>query len=166
MVRIALISDTHIPSRATALPTWIADRIEVADHTIHAGDFDSTEAYETITDLTNALTGICGNTDPAGLDLPPVATLDIEGVRFVVTHGTGPPAGYDRRVLDTVTDHADDGPVVGVSGHTHELRDETRDGVRLLNPGSATGAWPATTATMQTVDVDDGVVRVTCHENE
>jgi hypothetical protein len=38
------------------------------------------------------------------------------------------------------------------------------DGVRLLNPGSATGARPATRTTMLTVTVDGDTVDVTVHE--
>jgi predicted phosphodiesterase len=53
---------------------------------------------------------------------------------------------------------------VGVAGHTHEVVDTAHRGVRLLNPGSATGAAPAERTTMLTVDVDGGTLSVTVHE--
>lgn len=163
-MHVAIISDTHIPSRASEIPDWVREEVQAADHTIHAGDFDSREAFETITDLSDNPTVVRGNMD-SQLDLPAVETVDLGGVRFVVTHGTGSLDDYETRVASTVADHAD-GPTVGVCGHTHQLMDETIDGTRLLNPGSATGADPAPTASMLTATVEDGDIDVTVRENE
>jgi predicted phosphodiesterase len=54
--------------------------------------------------------------------------------------------------------------VVGVAGHTHEVTDIDHEGLRILNPGSVTGASPADRATMMTVAVEDGALDVTVHE--
>ncbi len=95
MLRVAVISDTHIPSRANRIPDWVRTRIMRADHTIHAGDFDSADALASVHELTDGnYTAVSGNTDPASLRLPEVATLELGGVTFVVTHGTGPKRGY------------------------------------------------------------------------
>jgi len=154
------VSDTHVKSRAPAIPEWVRKAMREADHVVHAGDFDSRPARETVADLASALTAVGGNMD-RGLDLPAVATADLGGVRFVVTHGTGPPAGYVDRVAETVADRAaDDRPTVGVSGHTHEVLDERADGYRLLNPGSATGAWPAQAASLMVAEVAEGDIDV------
>lgn len=161
-MRVAILSDTHIPSRARALPEWVIAEIERADHTIHAGDFDAPDAFETISELTDSLTAVRGNMD-GRLDLPSVATVDLGGVRFVITHGTGSIEGYESRVAGIVAEHAD-GRTVGVCGHTHQLMDETVDGVRLLNPGSATGASPAAVATMLIAAVEDGEIEITVCE--
>jgi putative phosphoesterase len=158
-MELAIVSDTHVPSRAPAIPDWVRDRVRQADHTIHAGDFDSAEALATVEDLATELTAVSGNIDP-GLGLPDVATVEFGGVTFVVTHGTGSPAGYEERVRDIVLDHAGRS-AVGVCGHTHRVLDTVVDGVRLLNPGSATGADPAAEVTMLTVRVADGQLAVT-----
>lgn len=164
MVEIAVISDTHIPSRAGRIPGWIAERVREADHTIHAGDFDSPGAYEDVVNLVgDDFTAVRGNMDPGSLGLPTTATVEFEGVTFVVTHGTGSLDDYEERVAGVVHDEAD-GDAIGVSGHTHEILDEVVDGVRLLNPGSATGASPAETESMMTVRVEDGDVDVEVHE--
>jgi len=42
--------------------------------------------------------------------------------------------------------------------------DTTRDGIRLLDPGSVTGGAPASRATMMTVDVGGDALGVTIHE--
>jgi hypothetical protein len=164
-VELALVSDTHVPSRAERIPDWVEARMRAADHVVHAGDFDSQAAYDRVVDVaggTDALTAVAGNIDPRSFDLPAAATLAVEDVTFVVTHGSGPREGYRDRVAATVREEG--GPdAVGVSGHTHEVMDETVAGVRLLNPGSATGARPAAEATMYTAVVSGESVDVTLH---
>jgi predicted phosphodiesterase len=116
------------------------------------------------------------DTDLPDADLPETTTVELGGVLFVVTHGTGPADDYRERVAAIVEQAAGETelPIVGVSGHTHQVMDETvpatgpdtnrqtpfADGVRLLNPGSATGADPATRTTMMVLDVEDGEVDV------
>lgn len=158
-MRVAIVSDTHVPSRAASAPEWVAEEVQSADHTVHAGDFDSREAFERIEEAAADLTAVAGNMDPRGLGLAAVETVDLGGVRFVVTHGTGSPRGYEDRVGNTVAEHAAaDRPTVGVSGHTHEVMDRELAGHRVLNPGSATGAAPASRASMMVADVADGNV--------
>lgn len=165
---LVIISDTHIPGRAAELPAWVCRHIETAAHTIHAGDFDAPETVNTVDDLARDLTAVAGNIDPPAVDLPGVATLRVEDVTFVVTHGTGPHDSWPTRVAhvvhETVDVDAHGGPVVGVAGHTHTPTDTVVDGVRLLNPGSATGARPANRTTMLTADVDGDVLDVELHE--
>lgn len=110
-----------------------------------------------------------------------MASVEAGGVTFVVTHGmvnhveqavfSSSGAVYDRddwldAIADTARARADtDQPIVGVGGHSHEVEDETHDGVRVLNPGSATGVGPADgSATMMTVEGTDGDTTVTVHE--
>ena len=159
---IALISDTHIPSRASRIPDSFRERIEAADHVIHAGDFDSEGALSNVTALAARLTAVGGNMDPR-VGLPDRATVELGGVTFVVTHGTGSKRGYEDRVATIVREEAGEN-AVGVAGHTHEVLDTTHGGVRLLNPGSATGAAPAERATMMTATVADGELDVAVHE--
>jgi len=151
---VALISDTHIPSRASRIPDPFRRRIESADHVIHAGDFDSEGALSNIRALAPRLTAVSGNMDRR-FGLPDRATVELGGVTFVVTHGTGSKRGYEDRVATIVREEADS-RAVGVAGHTHEVLDTTHGGVRLLNPGSATGAAPAERATMMVATVRDG----------
>jgi len=162
-MEVALVSDTHIPSRAQRIPDAFRRRIRDADHVIHAGDFDSEGAFADVRDLAGGLTAVSGNMDPR-IGLPAVATVDLGGVEFVITHGTGSRRSYASRVATTVRSEAETDSPVGVSGHTHEVLDETVDGVRLLNPGSATGAAPASRRTMMTVGVTGGKLDVTVHE--
>lgn len=160
---VALISDSHIPSRAQSIPGWARRRISAADHVIHAGDFDSTKGLAAVRKLADELTAVGGNMDPHGLELPAVETVELGGVQFIVTHGTGSRRGYRDRVAGIVAERAEEGPTVGVSGHTHQLLDDIVDGQHLLNPGSVTGAAPAEEATMLTAEVGNGELQVTVH---
>lgn len=150
---LVVCGDTHVPSRVEALPEWLLDALADADQVVHVGDFDSRSAYETVRDAAANLTAVAGNMDPSGLELPSVETVTHDGVRFVVTHGTGDLDSYRERVLAVGREHDAD---VVVAGHTHEVLDETVDGMRFLNPGSATGAAPAARASLYEVAVEDG----------
>ena len=161
MQRVALLSDTHVPSRADRIPAWVLDRIEAADAVIHAGDFDSREALSTVQSVApDRFVAVAGNMDPGRLDLPRVGTLDVADVRFVVTHGTGPPGTYSERVYNTAAERAGPGETVGIAGHTHDVLDTSVKGIRLCNPGSATGAPPAREATMMECDVTGSEIEV------
>lgn len=162
-MQVAIVSDTHIPSRASSFPEWVEATIRESDHVIHAGDFDTQRSHFDQRVLAGgAFTAVSGNMDPS-LGLPDVATFDCEGVRFVVTHGDGYGRGdvYRRALSDLANEYDAD---VAVGGHTHRLTDATVDGVRVLNPGSATGAPPADAPTLITVECNGGSIRVTHHE--
>ncbi|WP_324663636.1 metallophosphoesterase family protein [Haloarcula sediminis] len=161
-MNVALISDTHIPSRASRIPDPFRERIEAADHVIHAGDFDSEGALSNVRAMAARLTAVSGNTDPR-IGLAERATVELGGVTVVVTHGTGSKRGYEDRVANIVREEAG-ADAVGVAGHTHEVMDATHGGVRLLNPGSATGAAPADRPTMMTATARDGEFEVAVHE--
>ncbi|MFC3959478.1 metallophosphoesterase family protein [Halovivax cerinus] len=179
---LAIISDSHVPERETELPDPFRERIASAEHTIHAGDFETPAFLAEVRDLAADLTAVYGNADPADAVLPSVADVTIDGVTFVVTHGTLNPVeaavygddgfvmsadDWKRAIADTArarTRAWDGEGIVGVGGHTHQVEDDVYEGVRVLNPGSVTGADPAERATMFTVDVDDGAVDVTLHE--
>lgn len=164
MPRLAIIADTHIPSRAEQIPEWIREEVERADHTIHAGDFDAADTLDDVRDLAGEeLTAVTGNMDPH-FNLPSVTTVEVGGVEFVVTHGTGDLEDYEERVAGIVREEGSDS-AVGVSGHTHQVLDTGVNGVRLLNPGSATGADPASTTSMMVAEVEDGDLDVTLRED-
>jgi len=179
---IAILSDMHIPGQAEQIPEQFRVHIKEADHVVHAGDFGSKEALADIRELSGNLTSVYGNADPANIDLPPVASITVNDVTFVVSHGMinfvqravssseGVVFNHDDwldAVADTAQARADtNGLVVGIGGHSHEVEDEIHDDIRVLNPGSATGVGPANgIATMMTAEVSDSGVDVTIHKS-
>ncbi|WP_265109758.1 metallophosphoesterase family protein [Halosolutus halophilus] len=179
---LAIISDSHIPERESSIPEPFRERIAAADYTIHAGDFETPEVLADVEELTADLTAVHGNVDPAEIGLLSVAEVAVDGVTFVVTHGTLNPVsaavyndygfvmsaeGWASAIADTArarTRAWDGEGIVGVGGHTHQVEDTVHEDVRVLNPGSVTGADPAEEATMLTVEVDDGEIDVTQHQ--
>lgn len=159
MKRVAIVSDSHVPKRASEIPGWVKDEVGRADHTIHAGDFDAQEALETFRGLADGMTCVHGNMDP-GLGLPDVDSVVLEEVEFVVTHGDRPSGGFEDYVAGVVREHSDTENAVGVAGHTHEALDTTAEGVRVLNPGTCTAAWPGNEATMMRAEVDGEALEV------
>jgi hypothetical protein len=160
-MRLAVLADTHVPTRVPTLPGWVREAVSAADHVVHAGDFDTVDTLERVRDLADGnLTAVRGNVDDPGVDLPAVATLSVAGATFVVTHGHGGSAATYRRRLVSLVEEQGGPDAVGVAGHTHDYLDATHDGVRLLNPGSATGANPGDDPSLMFVDVADGVVDV------
>lgn len=171
-MQVAILADTHVPDREQALPEPFRDRIATADHVVHVGDFTASEVFEDIRDLAAELTAVRGNMDGEAIDLPTTATVDLGGVSVGITHGHL----LDGDLIESLDDwyetvaragrEAGEPPRIGVGAHSHQVVDETHDGVRVLNPGTATGADPAEDATMLTVEVDAGDVDVTVHELE
>ncbi|MFC5367548.1 metallophosphoesterase family protein [Salinirubrum litoreum] len=174
-MQLAVVADTHVPNRAPETPRWVRRRVAAADHTIHAGDFDSRVELNRFRDWTDGhLTAVRGNIDPPDVDLPRVATFDVPETdwRIVVTHGhrrdRDESHDYAERVTGIVAANATGPPsrTVGVAGHTHRLRDARVNGYRLLNPGSATETRPMGGGSMLEVTVDEGGVTVTAYHDD
>ena len=180
-MKLAILSDTHIPDQATQIPDEYGRLLTEADHVIHAGDIASEETLTELRGLSSELTAVYGNADPGDIDLPAVASVTLAGVTFVVSHGmvnfveravsSSEGVVFNREEwLDAVTTTArarasTEEHLVGIGGHTHKVEDELHDGIRVLNPGSATGLGPADgNKTMMTAEISDGDVTVTVHE--
>jgi putative phosphoesterase len=153
-VRLLLMSDTHIPKRARALPDAVLAEVEAADVVIHAGDWVDAATLDLLEARSRRLVGVWGNNDGPELRrrLPEVARVTLEGVRFAVVHETGPATGREARCEREFPD-AD----VLVFGHSHIPWDSvTPRGLRLLNPGSPTDRRRQPACTYLTAEVADG----------
>lgn len=186
-MELAILSDTHIPDQATEIPEAFRQLLTEADHVIHAGDIASKETLTQVRERSNGLTAVYGNADPVDIDLPPVASVTLGGVTFVVSHGmvnfveravsSSEGVVFNREDwLDAVATTArarvraeeqlaETEQTVGIGGHTHTVEDERHNGIRVLNPGSATGLGPADgSKTMMTAEISDGDIDITVHE--
>ncbi len=158
-MRLLLLADTHLPTRARDLPDEVWSQVDAADLVLHAGDWVSVDLLDALEGRAKRLVGCYGNNDGPELRarLPEVARVEIEGVRFAVVHETGAKTGREQRAA---RDHPDDD--VLVFGHSHIPWDATtpnrRGTLRLLNPGSPTDRRRMPTATYLTLEVDDGML--------
>jgi putative phosphoesterase len=152
-LRLVLVSDTHLPKRARALPDEVWRAVDAADVVIHAGDWVDEATLDALEARASRLVGVYGNNDGPELRrrLPEVARVELRGLRFAVVHETGPAAGRELRCERDFPDTD-----VLVFGHSHIPWDTTApNGLRLLNPGSPTDRRRQPVATFMTAVVRD-----------
>jgi len=134
---VLLLADTHLPTRARALPEQCWAAVEEADLVVHAGDWVEPALLDELERRSARLVGVHGNNDGAELRrrLPEVARATVAGVRLAVVHETGDARRREARCDQLYGDDAD----LLVFGHSHIPWDTTTaGGLRLLNPGSPT----------------------------
>jgi putative phosphoesterase len=154
--RLLLISDTHIPKRARAIPEAVVRAADAADLIVHAGDWVTAAVLDDLEQHGEVL-GVWGNNDGADLRarLPEVARRRIEQLDVAVVHETGDAQRRERRMDEAFPD-AD----LLIFGHSHIPWDSTTPkGLRLLNPGSPTDRRRQPRHTFMTAVIDGDVLR-------
>jgi uncharacterized protein len=152
-VRLAVISDTHMPRGARRLPDAFVERIRAADLLLHAGDFMTVEVLRELERIGPPLVGVHGNVDTAELRrlLPAERIVRAEGVRIAMVHDAGASAGRLERLRRRFGDSAD----AVVFGHSHlPLHERAADGFQIFNPGSPTERRRAPAHTMGLAQVE------------
>ena len=139
-VRVGVVSDTHMPRMAKALPSALVAglREQALDLIVHCGDV----VVESVVPLFEALApfeAVAGNNDPPELvrRFGRRKILQLDGARVGLVHGDGA-----RRGVKT-PDHAfaqfeNIGVDAVLFGHSHIPYSAVRAGVLLFNPGSPT----------------------------
>lgn len=161
VTRMLLLSDTHLPRRATALQEQVWTLVDAADVVVHAGDWVDVATLDALDARAARLVAVAGNNDGPELwaRLGEVARVEVEGVRVAVIHETGAAAGRERRMDERFGPSSAAPADVLVFGHSHIPWDSTTPGgVRLLNPGSPTDRRRQPVGTVMTLVVDDGAV--------
>lgn len=147
--RIGVISDTHIPRRATRVPDAALRLFEDVELILHAGDLSSLAVVDQLAAYA-PVEAVQGN-----IELPEVAAalpikreLVIGGCVIGLVHILGDRVHYARNARAEFLSAR-----IVVFGHSHIPYAEDRDGLLLLNPGSATDRrrQPACTAAILTV---------------
>jgi uncharacterized protein len=154
VVRLVLMSDTHVPKRARDLPAELWAAVDTADVVIHAGDWVDVPLLDSLEARSARLIGCYGNNDGPALRrrLPEVARAELDGVRLAVVHETGPATSREVRCAARFPDTD-----LLVFGHSHIPWDTTATtGLRLLNPGSPTDRRRQPFATFMTATIANG----------
>ncbi|MGD0565989.1 MAG: metallophosphoesterase family protein [Candidatus Goldiibacteriota bacterium] len=154
---IGLISDTHVPSRAAALPAAIHGHFNGVDLVIHCGDIVDAG---TITELSSIapVIAVKGNMDPVHLTVNTEEVLSInDKFTICVSHGSGSPFDIKQRLLKTFLTFS---PDIICYGHTHVCSDEIYNSVRFLNPGSPTAGAKFHSIVVMSVGENDIFSRV------
>ncbi len=152
-MRIAVISDTHLPGRGPVLPPACLARLRDADLIVHAGDWSDAATLALVRGI-GPLVGVHGNVEEPAVRaaLPPTAEVDAPGLVLGVVHDAGPEAGRLERLRRRF-------PGVGavVFGHSHiPLHETAPDGFFILNPGSPTDRRRAARHSMAEIVLEEG----------
>jgi uncharacterized protein len=157
-VRIALLSDTHLPRGRRRLPDRCVEELRSADLILHGGDIATVDVLEEIERIGPPVLAVLGNVDePALIDrgVPLTREVEAEGARIAMIHDAGPALARWERMRARFPD-AD----VVVFGHSHIPLHEDRDGFQIFNPGSPTDRRRQPRHTMGVAEVDGGAVRL------
>ena len=152
-MRLAIISDTHLPRGARAIPDACLDRLRAADAILHAGDFSEVSVLAELQAIGLPVHAVRGNVDSAQLHarLPLTRMVEAAGARIAMVHDGGPAQGRLERLRRRFPDaHA------VVFGHSHLPLHEERDGFAIFNPGSPTERRRAPRHTMGLATIRDG----------
>jgi uncharacterized protein len=155
-VRLLLIADTHVPTRARELPAQVWDEVAKADVVLHAGDWVTPNLLDELQSRAARLVACWGNNDGPDLRerLPERSDVMLAGMRFTVVHETGAATGREARMSRLYPDRD-----VLVFGHSHIPWDTTtKTGLRLLNPGSPTDRRRQPFCSYMTASVDGGAL--------
>jgi putative phosphoesterase len=132
---IGLISDTHIPSRATSIPQEVFTSFENVDFIIHAGDLVELSVIDTLEQIAPVL-AVHGNLDTPETKnaLPTLNSLKVLDRKVGVIHNPDILYGMDQMRELTKTNGFD----VLVYGHTHNANIKWEENILYINPGSPT----------------------------
>jgi len=152
-MRIAVISDTHMPRGARALPGDCVARLRRADLILHAGDLTGLAFLEELLGLGPPVEAVHGNMDEPAVRarLPEERIVEADGVRLGMLHVPGPSAGREARLARRFP-----GCDAVVYGHTHQPELTRHGALWILNPGSPTERRRAPARTMLELELADG----------
>lgn len=161
MCMLAVLGDTHIPGRANNIPSAFIKEIKKAnpEKIIFTGDATELSTIRQLEEIAPVVK-VMGNMDR-------IPALEMEtvtwGVPILVVHGHQiSPRGNHEKLEDLAVSKR---CKMVVTGHTHVP--ELWQGPRaiVLNPGSATGAWPgigeSAPPSMALVDTNQRLLQIT-----
>jgi putative phosphoesterase len=134
-MRIVVVSDTHVPDFARALPSKLFPPLRRADLILHAGDVTSAQVLLELSEFAPVHVAMGNGDRPevAAWGARPEVMLDLDGLSVAMVHDAGPRSGRERRMRRRFP-HAG----LVIFGHSHIPIDAEAEGQRLFNPGSPT----------------------------
>lgn len=135
-MRIGIISDTHMPTRAKQLPQALRTGLSGVDMILHAGDWTKLDVADALQQIA-PVDGVAGNND--GEDIirrfGRKKILTLAGYRIGIVHGDGFKKTTEVRAWEAF---AGDKVDIILFGHSHVPFLRRHQGVLVFNPGSAT----------------------------
>lgn len=135
MIKIGVISDTHIPSKSKTIPTKVFELFGNVDMIIHAGDILNEEVLIDLRTLAPVHV-VAGNNDSYEIfaEYGSRKIIEAGGKRIGLTHGDG----YNKTYMNAYSEFIDDEVDCIVYGHSHTPHNEIINNILFFNPGSPT----------------------------
>jgi putative phosphoesterase len=152
-MRVAVLSDTHAPSRWKSCPAQVAARLRDVEAILHAGDvcrpgvLDELAAWAPV----YAVRGNNDGPDVEAWGAPHTRAFDLDGLPIAMIHDSGPAIGRAARLR-----RAFPAARLVVFGHSHIPLNELHDGQRIFNPGSPTDRRRQPEGTMGLLEIEAG----------
>jgi uncharacterized protein len=137
MIKIGVISDTHISGKNYELPEKILEAFKGVEMVIHAGDILDLSVLESIKRACKNVKAVAGNMDSEETKkiLPEKEIIAVGKHRIGIAHGYGHPSGLTA-VMERI--FKGDAVDVIVFGHSHTPFNEKKGKILFFNPGSPT----------------------------
>lgn len=131
MIRIGVISDTHLGGFDQGLAQKAAEVFAGVDIILHAGDLTSLLVLDAL--QAPEVLAVAGNMDGPTVraNLPDKRIVSAGGFRIGLIHGWGSPMGLAGRVARKFS-----GVDAVVFGHSHRPTNLVKEDILLFNPGS------------------------------
>jgi len=173
-MRIALLSDTHVPIGLSDLPGALLERLEGVDRILHAGDLVRLSVVDRLATIATT-TAVAGNMDPPEVraTLRDRETIVLAGRTVGLAHGHQPHAmqsryigcNYDDEAFDvfyeTMAAQLPEAEII-VFGHFHRPVVKRWRGILFVNPGAIAPPHPRATYAILDLgeDIDVRIVDV------
>ena len=134
-MRIAVVSDTHLPRGARRVPDECVEAMRSADLIVHAGDLCTAGVLDWLEKLGPPVKAVHGNVDTAEVRdrLPEALEFTAGDHRVGVIHDAGPAKGRLERMRRRFPQAE-----AVVFGHSHLPLHDQSGGFQIFNPGSPT----------------------------
>lgn len=132
-MKIGVLSDIHMIEDDGRICRLIDEHLSDVDKIFLCGDLTTMNIYELF--LHKDVVAVSGNMDDGEVkgELPFKRIVEINGFKFGLIHGWGPPIQIEERIAKEFSDVD-----CIVYGHTHCSDNKKRNGVMFFNPGSPT----------------------------
>lgn len=152
MLKIGVISDTHLKRLTDRLEEIYQRYLFDMDIVIHTGDYVSIEVVEFL--KRDNFHGVRGNMDSHEIKqiLPDKKVIEAGSRRIGVIHGWGSKDGLEEKIRDEFRDVD-----IIVYGHSHSAANHVKDGILFFNPGAAIGYSMSGPHTIGILEIDDAV---------
>jgi putative phosphoesterase len=159
MLKVVVVSDTHMPRMAKKLPGRLVRELGDADRILHAGDWTSEDVYEQLVRYA-PVDGVAGNNDGEALSskFGYRKRIQCEEVRIGLVHGHGKNA-RDTAEQQAAAAFAPDEVDIVIFGHSHTPVSRKQGRILLFNPGSPTDKRRQKRYSFGVLEIDGGEVR-------